>query len=138
MIRFLKFLTLFIAIGAVWGAAMMWIDPTGAMWGMEPILETLRAKMPWPDIFFRDFIPSGIVLLIVNGLTQFAAAYLLFRTHRFAFYAVLICGIILMLWISLEWWLWGFNAICNIYFLFGLIEALCAIYCIKRQYFSTR
>ena len=133
MIRFLKFLTLFIAIGAVWGTAMMWIDPTGAMWGMEPILETLRAKMPWPDIFFRDFIPSGIVLLIVNGLTQFAAAYLLFRNHRFAFYAVLICGIILMLWISLEWWLWGFNAICNTYFLFGLTEALCAIICIKRQ-----
>ena len=49
-----KFWTLFIAIGAVWGAAMMWIDPTGAMWGMESLLELLRAKMPWPDVFFRD------------------------------------------------------------------------------------
>ena len=79
MLKLEKFLTLFIGIGAVAGAAMMWIDPTGAMWGGEPLLEMLRAKMPWPDVFFRNFIPSGFVLLFLNGLTQFAAAYLLFK-----------------------------------------------------------
>lgn len=122
-----KFWTLFIGVGAVWGTMMMFIDPTGAMWGMEPILEMLRAKMPWPDIFFRDFRPSGIVLFLVNGATQLVAAYLLFKNHRWAQQAVLACGIILMLWISLEWWIWGFNAICNAYFAFGLIEAILAI-----------
>ena len=126
-----KFWTLFIAIGAVWGAAMMWIDPTGAMWGMEPLLEQLRAKMPWPDVFFRDFIPSGFVLLAVNGLTQFLAACLLFKRHRLAQPAVLVCGIILMLWIILEWWVWGSNAICNAYFTFGLIEAILAVFGLK-------
>lgn len=129
-----KFWTLFIAIGAVWGTAMMWIDPTGAMWSMEPLLEQLRAKMPWPDIFFRDFIPSGFVLLAVNGITQFVAAYLLFRKHRLAQPAVLACGIILMLWIILEWWIWGFNAICNTYFTFGLIETLLAIFGLIKRY----
>ena len=122
-----KFWTLFIGIGAVWGAAMMWIDPTGAMWGMDPMLEMLRAKMPWPDIFFRDFRPSGIVLFLVNGVTQLVAAYILFKRHRLGQPAVLACGIVLMLWISLEWWIWGFNAICNAYFAFGLIEAVLAI-----------
>ena len=121
-----KFWTLFIAIGAVWGSAMMWIDPTGVMWGMDPMLEALRAKMPWPDIFFRDYIPSGFVLLAVNGIPQFGAALLLFKNHRWAQPAVLACGIILMLWISLEWWIWGFNAICNAYFSFGLIETFIA------------
>ncbi len=43
-----KFWTLFIGLGAVWGAMMMWIDPTGVMWGMDLMLELLRAKMPWP------------------------------------------------------------------------------------------
>ena len=66
-----KFWTLFIGLGAVWGAMMMWIDPTGVMWGMDLMLELLRAKMPWPDIFFRNFIPSSFVLLIVNGMTTF-------------------------------------------------------------------
>ena len=84
MLKLEKFLTLFIAIGAVAGAVMMWIDPTGVMWGGEPLLEMLRAKMPWPDVFFRNFIPSGFVLLFLNGLTQFAAAYLLFKKHPLA------------------------------------------------------
>ena len=41
-----KILTLFIAIGAVAGAAMMWLDPTGTTWGGEPLLEMLLTKMP--------------------------------------------------------------------------------------------
>ena len=128
-----KILTLFIAIGAVAGAVMMWLDPTGTTWGGEPLLEMLRAKMPWPDVFFRDFIPSGFVLLGLNGITQFVAAYLLFKKHRLAQHAVLICGIILMLWIVLEWWVWGFNAMSNIYFVLGLVEAAMAIKSIGNQ-----
>ena len=133
MLKLEKILTLFIAIGAVAGAAMMWIDPSGVKFGMDPLLELLRAKMPWPDLFFRDFIPSGFVLLFLNGLTQFAAAYLLFKKHPLAQWAVLACGIILMLWIVLEWWVWGFNAMSNIYFVFGLVEAVAAIVCLKSK-----
>ena len=127
----LKILTLFIGIGAVGGAVMMWIDPSGVSWGGEPMLVLLRDKMPWPDVFFKDFIPSGFALLFVNGITQLIAACMLFKKHRLAYPAVLACGIILMLWIILEWWVWGFNAICNIYFVLGLIEAVLAVICIK-------
>ncbi len=133
MTKFLKFLTLFIGIGAVIGAAMMWIDPSGQMWGMVPLLEMLRAKMPWPDVFFKDFILSGFVLLGLNGITQFAAAILLFKNHPLAYWAVLACGIILMLWIVLEWWVWGFNALSNIYFVFGLIEVVAAVISLRKQ-----
>ena len=133
MTKFLKFLTMFIGIGAVMGAAMMWIDPSGQMWGMEPLLEMLRAKMPWPDIFFKDFILSGFVLLFLNGFTQFAAAVLLFKKHPLAYWAVLACGIILMLWIVLEWWVWGFNAMSNIYFVFGLLEVVAAVISLRKQ-----
>ena len=133
MTKFLKILTLFIGIGAVMVAAMMWIDPSGKMWGMEPLLEMLRAKMPWPDVFFKDFIPSGFVLLILNGITQFAAAFLLFKKHPLAYWAVLACGIILMLWIVLEWWVWGFNFMSNIYFVFGLIEVVAAVVSLRKK-----
>ena len=121
-----KILALFIGIGAVVGAVMMWVDPSGSAWGGEPLLELLREKMPWPDVFFRNFIPSGIVLLVVNGLTQFVAAYLLFKTHTLAHWTVLVCGIILMLWIALECWIWGFNPVGNFYFVLGLVEAISA------------
>ena len=133
MTKFLKFLTLFIGIGAVMGAVMMWIDPSGKMWGGEPLLEMLRDKMPWPDIFFKNFIPSGFVLLFLNGFTQFAAAFLLFKKHRLAPYAVLACGIILMLWIVLEWWVWGFNAMSNIFFVLGLAESVAAVVSLRKM-----
>ena len=133
MIKLQKFLTLFIGIGAVIGAVMMWIDPSGQMWGMEPLLEMLRAKMPWPDVFFKDFIPSGFVLLALNGITQFASAYLLFKKHRLAQYTVLACGIILMLWIVLEWWVWGFNAMSNVFFVLGLVEAVAAVVSLRKM-----
>ena len=129
----LKILALFIGIGAVAGAVMMWIDPVGTTWGGEPLLEMLRAKMPWPDVFFKNFIPSGFVLFAVNGITQFIAAILLFKNHRLAPYAVLACGIILMLWIVLEWWVWGFNALSNIYFVLGLAEVIAAAVCLKKE-----
>ena len=133
MRKFQIILTLFIAIGAAGGAIMMWVDPTGNGWGGAPMLDLLRAKMPWPDVLFRDFIPSGFALLAVNGITQFAAAILLIKRHRLAQWAVLACGIILMLWIVLEWWVWGLNPISNIYFVFGLVETVTAIICLKKK-----
>ena len=113
MRTFLKILTIFIAVGAIGGAVMMWMDPSGVSWGGEPMLEILRAKMPWPEVFFRDFIPSGFALLAVNGLSQLLAA--------------------LMLWIVLEWYVWGFVALSNIYFVLGLIEAVAGLYCIRKK-----
>ena len=133
MKTFLKILTLFIAIGAVGGAVMMWMDPTGVNWGGEPMLDILRAKMPRPDIFFKDFIPSGFALLAVNGLTQLLAALMLFKKHRLAYWACLACGIILMLWIVLEWWIWGFVALSNIYFVLGMVETVAALIMIRRS-----
>ena len=131
MRTFLKILTLFIAVGAVGGAVMMWMDPTGVSWGGEPMLDLLRAKMPWPEVLFKDFIPSGYALLAVNGLPQLLAALMLFKMHPWAYRVTLACGILLMLWIVLEWYVWGFVALSNIYFVLGLIEAVAAIYCIR-------
>lgn len=133
MKTFLKILTIFIAVGAIGGAVMMWTDPSGVSWGGEPMLDLLRAKMPWPDIFFRDFKPSGYVLLAVNGFPQLLAALMLFKKHPLAYWVVLASGIILMLWIVLEWYIWGFVALSNIFFVFGLLEAAAAVYCIKKS-----
>lgn len=127
----LKILTLFIALGAIGGAVMMWLDPSGESWGGAPMLDLLRAKMPGADTLFKDFVPSGFVLLAVNGLPQLLAAVMLFKNHPWAYRVVLACGIILMLWIALEWYIWGFAALSNIYFALGLLEALLAWRCIK-------
>ena len=133
MRKFLIVLSLFIAIGAVGGAIMMWVDPSGNGWGGAPMLDLLRVKMPWPDVLFKDFNPSGFVLLAVNGLPQLLAALMLIKRHPLAYWVALACGVILMLWIGLEWWIWGFATISNIYFILGLLEAAAAIYCLRSR-----
>ncbi len=42
------------------------------------------------------------------------------------------CGILLMLWIVLEWWIWGFVALSNIYFVLVLVEAVVALFCLRK------
>ena len=97
-----ELITLVIGIGAVVGAMMMWNDPSGKTWGGDSLLEMLRLKMPWPNLFFKNYIPSSIVLLVINGFTQLTATFLLFKRYSFAPWAVLISGLILMIWIILE------------------------------------
>lgn len=133
MRKFLIIFTLFIAIGAMGGAIMMWVDPSGNGWGGAELLDMLRAKMPWPDIFFKDFVPSGFVLLTVNGLTQFLAALMLIKKLPQAYGVTLACGVVLMLWIVLEWWIFGFNPVSNVYFVFGLVEALAAFRALRKS-----
>lgn len=130
--KLLIFWTFFIGIGAVWGMLMMFISPSGELWGMEPILPMLQV-LPWPEIFFTNFIFSGIVLFCVNGATQLLTAVLLLRKNRYATLCALACGIILMAWCAFEWVIFDFNFLTNIYFAFGLLEAINAFLLIKKD-----
>ena len=71
--RILIFWTLFIGIGAVGGALMMLLDPSGKSLGMDAVLPYFQV-LPFADVVFQDFTFSGWALLIVNGLTNLTAA----------------------------------------------------------------
>jgi hypothetical protein len=117
------FWSLFIGIGAVWGSTMMFIDPSGKMWwGMDLILPYLQ-QLPFSDVFFQNFIPSGIVLLLVNGITNFVSFILIYKNHRLAGLSVLFCGIILIFWIIVQFFVFPLNPLSVIYFIFGLLQA---------------
>ena len=68
----------------------------------------------------------------MNGLPQLLAALMLFKKHPWAYYVTFACGIILMLWIVLEWYVWGFAALSNVFFVLGLVEAIAAVVCIRK------
>lgn len=118
----LIFWSLFIGLGAVLGSVMMFISPDGTKWGLDVALPYLQV-LPLSEIFFQDFIFSGIMLLIINGVTQFIAAKLLISNNKYGSIAGMICGIILILWIVLEFCLWGLGGLSNWYFAFGFLEA---------------
>ena len=118
----LLFWTLFIGLGAVGGALCMLLDPSGRTLGMDAMLPYFQV-LPLADILFQDFTFSGWALLTVNGLTNLAAALLLLRRRPLGDILGGIFGVTLMLWISIQFYLFPLNFLSTAYFVFGLIQA---------------
>ena len=120
--NFLIFWTLFIGIGAVAGAIGMLVDPSGKAMGMDGMLPYFQ-KLPFADVLFKDLLFSGIMLLIVNGLTNLTAATLLFMKKKAGVISGGIFGVTLMLWICIQFYMFPLNFMSTIYFIFGLLQA---------------
>lgn len=136
--KFLIFWTLFICIGAVGGAAMMLLDPSGKSIGMNAMLPYFQV-LPFADVVFRDFTFSGWALLIVNGLTNLTAAVLLLRKKRTGAVLGGIFGVTLMLWICIQFYMFPPNFMSTAFFIFGLCQAAtgyaaCVFY--KQEHFT--
>lgn len=128
----LIFWTLFIGIGAVVGTIMMLVDTTGSSFGMAPMLPYFQ-KLPFSEFLFQSFLFPGIALFLVNGITNFTAYFLLRNKSRYGGIAGMICGILLMLWICVQFYIFPLNFMSTIYFVFGLLEALTGFALYKRQ-----
>ncbi len=121
--RVLLFWTLFIGIGAVAGAVGMFVDPSGKTMGMDAMLPFFE-KLPLADILFRNLLFPGIALLIVNGLTNLAAAALIILNKRAGLVLGGVFGVTLMLWICIQFYMFPFNFMSTSYFVFGLVQAI--------------
>ena len=121
--RCLIFWTLFIGIGAVAGAVVMLTDPSGRLMGMDAMLPYFQV-LPFADVLFRDFVFSGIALLIVNGLTNLTAAFLLFAKKRVGVILGGVFGVTLMLWICIQFYIFPLNFMSTAYFVFGAAQAI--------------
>jgi hypothetical protein len=113
----------FIGIGAYFGALMMICESSGVIFGMAPMLPSFQ-KLPFAEIFFQNFLYPGIALLIVNGFTNTISVILIFRRSKYAAVSGMICGIILMLWICVQFYIFTFNFMSTLYFVFGLLQAV--------------
>ncbi|MCL2246288.1 MAG: hypothetical protein FWC10_04155 [Lentimicrobiaceae bacterium] len=114
---------LFIGIGAYFGAITMIAEPSGETFKMVEMLPYFQ-KLPFAEIFFQDFLFSGIALLIVNGLTNTISLALIFKRNKYAALSGMLCGIILMLWISVQFYIFELNFMSTLYFIFGILQAL--------------
>ena len=120
--RILIFWTLFIGIGAVGGALMMLLDPSGKAVGMDAMLPYFQV-LPFAEVVFQDLTFSGWALLIVNGLTNLTAAALLLARKRAGAVLGGIFGVTLMLWIGIQFYMFPLNFMSTAYFIFGLCQA---------------
>lgn len=127
--RFLIFWTLFVGIGAVAGAISMLADPSGKILGMDPLLPFFQV-LPFASTLFSDFTFSGIMLLIVNGVTNLAAASLLLAKKPLGITLGMIFGITLMLWIVIQFVIFPPNIMSIIYFIFGFLQFVTGYVCL--------
>ncbi len=119
----LLFWCLFIGVGALFGGVCMLVDPTGGSTSMSGLLPGLQ-KMPFSDVLFTDLTFSGIALLCVNCVPNLVAAYYLFRKQYKGAVLGTTFGLTLMLWITIQFFLFESNPLSNAYFIFGLLQLI--------------
>ncbi len=120
--KWLIFWTLFIGLGAVGGAAMMLLAPSGRSVGMDGLLPYFQV-LPFADVLFQDLTFSGFALLLVNGLMNLTAAGLLLARKPLGVTLGGVFGVTLMLWICIQFVILPANFMSAAYFLFGLAQA---------------
>lgn len=120
---FSLFWSLFIGLGAIYGSIMMLIDKSGKLLAMDSMLPYF-SKLPFSQILFQDYLFSGIALLAVNGITNITAFILLLKNKKSGVISSFLFGITLMLWITIQFYIFPFNYLSFSYFIFGLIQAL--------------
>ena len=121
--KVLVFLCLFIGIGALYGSFCMLIDPTGKLLKMDNVLPYFKV-LPFSNVLFKNYIFSGIALLIVNGVTNITAAFLLIKNKKIGIILGTIFGFTLTLWITIQFIILPFNFLSVTYFILGIIQMI--------------
>lgn len=121
--KFLIFWCLFIGIGAVYGSTCMFIDPTGKLLQMNTLLPYFKV-LPFSDVLFQNYIFSGITLLIVNGISNLVAAYLLIKNKKSGIILGTLFGFTLILWIVIQFIIFPPNILSTVFFILGIIQLI--------------
>ena len=119
----LIFWCMFIGIGAVVGSTCMFIDPTGKLLQMNTMLPYFQV-LPLSSLLFQNYIFSGIALLIVNGVSNLFAAFLIIKNKKLGIILGTVFGFTLMLWITIQFVIFPLNALSVSYFIFGIVQLL--------------
>ena len=134
----LLFFTLFVGIGALFGGTCMLIKPDGSILHMENMLPYFEI-LPFSEVLFQDYIFSGIMLIIVNGISNITASVLIFMNKKIGYILGTIFGFTLILWIIIQFVMFPMNALDIIYFTLGclqLVTGYMALVCFNQVNFK--
>lgn len=129
--RLLIFWTLFVGIGAVAGAVVMIVDPSGKLMGMDGMLPYFKV-LPFSNVLFNNLLFSGIMLLVVNGITNLTAVTLLFLKRKSGIICGSIFGVTLMAWIVIQFVIFPFNFMSTTFFIIGFLQFVTGYACFVR------
>ena len=116
-------LSIFIGVGAYVGGIAMLIKPDGSILHMENMLPYFEI-LPFSEILFQDYVFSGIMLIIVNGISNTVASIFILMKKRIGHTLGTIFGLTLILWIIIQFVMFPINALDIIYFTLGLLQLI--------------
>ena len=119
--RILLFWSLFIGVSAIYGSLMMFIDPSGRLLGMDKMLGYFEV-LPLSEYLYQDYVFPGIALLVINGITNLYASYLIIRNKKLGDILGMVFGMTLMVWITIQFIIFPFNVMSTAYFIFGFLQ----------------
>lgn len=122
----LLWLSGFIALGAYFGALMMFVSPDGSLFGLDPILPYMQC-LPFAEQLFQNFVFSGIMLIVVNGICNTIAFVGLLRKWRYGVLCALLAGVMLLCWLAVQWVIFDFNLLTTLYTVFGIAQVWLAV-----------
>lgn len=120
----LLILTLFVGIGAFAGGICMLIKPDGSILQMGALLPYFQV-LPFAEVLFKDYTFSGIMLIIINGVTNIIATVFILNNKKIGYVLGTVFGLTLMLWITIQFIIFPFFAIDLVYFIFGFLQLVC-------------
>lgn len=115
----------FLAIGSVCGCLMWLLNPDGLFMKID-VLTHLRERLPWLSFMFKSPIPSCILVVICCTFTNLVSIYLWHTRHKVAWLSSVICGVIVMLWARLEFFVWGHENMSTITLFIGFAQMVVA------------
>lgn len=131
------FWSLFVGIGALVGGICMLIEPDGSIMQMQWLLPYFQV-LPFADKLFADYVFSGIMLIIVNGITNAVAFVFLLKKEKVGGVLCCVFGFTLMLWIIIQFVIFPPNAMDIIFFLIGFAQCItgyaCFVYCSQSEF----
>ena len=101
----------------------MLIKPDGSILHMQEMLPYFKV-LPFADLLFTDYVFPGIMLIIVNGISNMLAAVLILKNKKLGFVLGTIFGFTLMLWITIQFIIFPPNFLDNAYFTFGVLQLI--------------
>ena len=87
-------LQIFIALGALGGGLVLLLDPSGQEMGFSI---DLLSNSP-----FTNYLIPGLFLFLVNGIGNFFCGFLSIRKNRYAGYAGMLFGAVMIIWILVQ------------------------------------
>lgn len=119
--KILIFLCLFVGICALFGSTCLIIDPSGKLLRMNELLPYFEV-LPLSNILFNNYIFAGFSLLLIIGIPNLIVSYLIIINNKKGIVFGAVVGIILMLWILIQFIILPHNILSTTYFLIGVLQ----------------